>query len=225
MIVEETFNKRDAIRRIIAHEEKIFEIFNEERIPYKSYARYNREKNIDIHSISHSEKLSLSDDYKFYFSVNNLSEKIINIDFLPNNCFSLLVNKKGLDFMNELCPNEFEYFDTIIETKDSTIYDYKLINILVKNRVDNKDRTIYKDIKVCICGYKKLVAKDNPLEGHNMVRDEFMTSIIYVSPYFKSEYKKRKLKGIIFDDAEYPCEYMSSYEFYNPNTGIWERWE
>ena len=27
MIVEETFNKRDAIRRIIAHEEKIFEIF------------------------------------------------------------------------------------------------------------------------------------------------------------------------------------------------------
>ena len=68
----------------------------------------------------------------------------------------------------------------------------------------------------------KLVAKDNPLEGHN---DKFMCTCIYVSPFFKSEYKRRKLKGVSFDDAEYPYTLLSSYEFYNPNTGIWERWE
>ena len=229
MIVEETFNKRDAIRRIIAHEEKIFEIFNEERIPYKSYARYNREKNIDIHSISHSEKLSLSDDYKFYFNVNNLSEKIINIDFLPNNCFSLLVNKKGLDFISELCPNEFEYFDTIIETKNGIITDYKLVNILVSAEIADKNKTTYLIVaNNCACGYKKLVAKYNPLEGHNIARDiknGYVSSGIYISPLFKSEYKKRKLKGVSFEDAEFPSMYMSSYEFYNPNTGVWEGWK
>ena len=44
MIVDKTFNKRDAERRIIPHEEKIFKKINEERIPYKSYARYDKEK-------------------------------------------------------------------------------------------------------------------------------------------------------------------------------------
>ena len=225
MIVEETFNKRDAIRRIIAHEEKLFRLYSGESVPQKSFAVYDNERSFDRFQLMDCLILKDIKDKEFIFTVKNPIEKILKWDFLPNTSGSPLINKKGLDFMNELCPNEFEYFDTIIEASDGIINEYKIINILISTRVDDENKTEYNFWKNAKDSYKKLVAKDNPLEGHNMVRDKFMCTCIYVSPFFKSEYKRRKLKGASFDDAEYPYTLLSSYEFYNPNTGIWERWK
>ena len=220
--MEKRFDKRVAERRIIAHEEKVFDLYDAENVPNKSFAVYNEDRTgIIDYKIKYIRKSDFSEYPIFYFTVENPIEKILKWDFLPNNSRSPLVNKKGLDFISELCPNEFEYYDTIIEATDGIITDYKLINILVSVRIADKEKTIYQDLSGFICGYRKLVAKDNPLEGHNMVRDilnENPSSGIYVSPYFKSEYKKRKLKGASFDDAEYPYTLLSSYEFYNPNT-------
>ena len=218
MIVEETFNKRDAIRRIIAHEEKLFNLYSGEGVPQKSFAVYDNERSFDRFELIHC--------VKFIFTVKNPIEKILKWDFLPNTTCAPLVNLKALDFINELCPNEFEYFDTIIEAPDGIINDYKIINILISVKIADEEKTEYDTLSDGTpFSYEKLVAKDNPLEGHNMVRDEFMHAAVYVSPFFKSEYKRRKLKGASFDDAEYPYTLLSSYEFYNPNTGIWERWK
>lgn len=227
--MEEKFDKRVAVRRVIEHEEKVFDLDDAENVPQKSFAVYEENKtDIIDYNIKYIRKSDFSEYPIFYFSVKNPTEKILKWDFLPNNSGSPLVNRKGLNFINELCPSEFEYFDTIIEAPDGIITDYKIINILVSVKIADEKKTIYKDLGDFICGYRKLVAKDNPLEGHNMVRDildESPSAGIYVSPYFKSEYKKRKLKGASFDDVEYPSRNMNSYEFYNPNTGIWERWK
>ena len=223
--MEKKFDKRVAERRMIAHEEKLFNLYSGEGVPQKSFAVYDNERSFDRFELMHCVELKNIKDKKFIFTVKNPIEKILKWDFLPNTSDSPLINKKGLDFMNELCHNEFEYFDTIIEAPDGIINDYKIINILISTRVDDENKTEYKFWKNAKDSYKKLVAKDNPLEGHNMVRDKFMCTSIYVSPYFKSEFQKRKLKGAFFDDAEYPHTLLSSYEFYNPNTGIWERWK
>ena len=227
--MEKRFDKRVAERRIIAHEEKVFDLDDAENVPQKSFAVYDEDVSYNRSEVMHCSSLKDIKDKKFIFTVENPMEKILKWDFLPNNSDSPLVNKKGLDFISELCPNEFEYYDTIIEAADGIITDFKIINILVSVKIADEEKTIYYELSDgFICGYKKLVAKDNPLEGHNMVRDiltERPSVGIYVSPYFKSEYKKRKLKGASFDDAEYPRTDMNSYEFYNPNTGIWERWK
>lgn len=227
--MEKRFDKRVAPRRVIAHEEKIFDLDDAENVPQKSYAVYNEDKTgIVDYKIKDIKKSDFSEYPIFYFTVKNPIEKILKWDFLPNNSYSPLVNKKGLDFISELCPNEFEYYDTVIEAVDGIITDYKIINILVSVKIADEEKTIYKDLSGCVCGYIKLVAKDNPLEGHNMVRDILDDSTsygVYVSPYFKSEYQKRKLKGADFGDAEYPPHDMNSYEFYNENTDTWERWK
>ena len=224
--MEKKFDKRVAERRMIAHEEKLFNLYSGEGVPQKSFAVYDNERSFDRFELIHCVELKNIKDKKFIFTVKNPIEKILKWDFLPNTTCAPLINKKGLDFINELCPNEFEYFDTIIEAPDGIINDYKIINILISVKIADEEKTKYNtfsDGKPF--SYEKLVAKDNPLEGHNMVRDESMHTAVYVSPYFKSEFHKRKLKGAFFDDAEYPHTLLSSYEFYNPNTGIWEKWE
>ena len=226
--IDKMFDKREAIKKIINHEEKLFNLYDIENFPQKGYAVYDKEKNCSEFSFMECIKLEDLKNKKFIFKTKSKLENILKCDFLPNTVCIPLINLKALDFINELCPNEFEYFDTIIEAKDGITSNYKLINILCSVKIaDEKKSEYYYFNNNERFGYKKLVAKDDPLEGRNMVRDilnGYISSNIYVSPYFKYEYKKRKLKGVSFDDAEYPCEYMSSYEFYNPNTGIWEKW-
>ncbi len=227
--MEKRFDKRVAPRRVIAHEEKVFHLYSGENVPQKSYAMYNRNISFSRFELMRCTSLKDIKDKKFMFTVENPIEKVLKWDFLPNNSGSSLVNKKGLDFISELCPNEFEYYDTVIEAADGIITDYKIINILVSVKIADEEKTKYTTFTDgTLFSYEKLVAKDNPLEGHNMVRDiidKYTSAGVYVSPYFKSEYQNRKLKGASFSDAEYPCTDMNSYEFYNENTGIWERWK
>lgn len=145
----------------------------------------------------------------FDFLVNNKVtsiEELDNYDFLGNDKLIPLANKKALEFLIKLCPDNFEYFDTIIIDKSSNKKNknYKLINILSMVSLSNKNKSIIEECYVkddIIFGYyTKLVLKKNSIpKNKHIFRDIVNNGITkYVSPRFVEEYNNNNLTGLKF---------------------------
>lgn len=145
----------------------------------------------------------------FDFLVNNKVtsiEELDNYDFLGNDKLIPLANKKALEFLIKLCPDNFEYFDTIIIDKLSNKKNknYKLINILSMVSLSDKNKSIIEECYVkddIIFGYyTKLILKKNSIpKNKHIFRDTVNNGITkYVSPRFVEEYNNNNLTGLKF---------------------------
>jgi len=201
---------------------------NQERIPQKYYAVYDKIRSPDLYDLRRGEKWPPSPEvrtfdkdvlhppYRFYFDVEGDSEGFLKYDCPANTSGSILVNERALELLQRVCPDDFEAFDAVIQTRDAVLENYKIINIL--KLVDCID------LEKSWCRYfesgnlrsvENLIIKEHCMEGVNLARDKNLHSLILFSPELVKAFHKEKIKGKRFlTDQEayskpFPEDYLS----------------
>lgn len=158
-------------------------------------------------------------DYDLIYHSEQSPEVFLNrYDVLPNNGTAPLVNAKVKTLLENLCPEDVQFFPVTIvpETQKMTPFenhDYWALNICSLYEDVNIEASEYSYgakggiLENKICGYKKCVF--NELHGQkipHMGRLVYALGRIIVSPELVSLFKKEKIKGVRFySEEEYPC--------------------
>ena len=153
----------------------------------------------EIYEFMRVKPLDVQHDYNLRFEVLTTMDKIQKYDLVQvNTPQRYLFSPKAMGILNELCPDQIQIFDTVIECKDGQITEYKAINIL--NEVDvsdpEKSKFQYLRDKLTVIGYRegKFIFKNHSLEPIHIGRDKYASSII-ISATLKEAFEKAKIKG------------------------------
>ena len=157
--------------------------------------------------------------YDLIFDVQVEEARIRSYDCLPNNAAGPLVNKRVLQLLQEMCPNDFQAFPAIIHSrqhKPITPYvienEYWLINVtkLVDcintdhSQLTFRDNGDIEDIR--FIAFKESCMQNGPVL---LARERRYRAHIFVSPLIKDAFKKAKIKGARFvTDEEYNRDYF-----------------
>lgn len=131
---------------------------------------------------------------KVVFSCN---EKYL-LDVLPNSGALLIVSKKALGILSDICPNDYQVFDANVFVGDKSIEGYSLLNILNKVEVFDMERCLIKKRMGAITSIEKIVYKTDNLFGHDIARNADFASHVLVSDRIKEAFEKDKIKGVEF---------------------------
>jgi hypothetical protein len=201
------------------------------RIPEKCYGFYNwKERKTDSLIFMEGINLPASDIGKIHFSqdpatydlvfdVQVEEARIRSYDCLSNNTAGPLVNKRVLELLQEMCPNDFQAFPAVIRSKQDkpiTPYvikdEYWLINVtkLVDcidtdhSQLTFRDNGEIDDIRAIV--FKEGCMQNDPVL---LARERRYRPHIFVSPLIKDAFKKAKIKGARFvTDEEYNRDYF-----------------
>lgn len=146
----------------------------------------------------------LTPPYEFHFQVDGEIERLLKYDILAETFGSPLVNGKVLKILQELCPNDFQAFETIVHAKGGDTRAYFILNIL--NYVDSIDM----ELSDCdtrehgkVRSINNLHFVPNCMGAIHLARDEKFSPMILVSEELKKVFKKNKIKGARFlEDQE-----------------------
>jgi hypothetical protein len=156
------------------------------------------------------KELDESYDYHLRFRVETTEKIIRKYDSIQiNTPISFLFSEKIISLLQELCPEQIQMFDTVIECKDGVITDYKAVNILNEVDVSDPERSKYKrytkdlDPEESIYGYEwgGFVMKEELLEPIHICRDKPSSRII-ISSTLKEALEKAKVKGCKYGEGD-----------------------
>lgn len=154
----------------------------------------------------HAKSLNLDKDYHLDFKIKTTLNKANKLDVLFTNAFmNVLLSSKAVRILQDLCSDQIQVFDTVIECKDGVLTDYKAINIL--NEVDVSDpeqrKFYYLTDKTTIAGYERggFVMKKSGIEPIHIGRDKYSHATIIISSTLKEALGKAKVKGCKYGEG------------------------
>ena len=176
--------------------------------PQKMYAVYKGEgPQLNTMDFMQVKELDLEKDYDLVFVTPSTEKEVRRYDFiLTNSCMNILLNEKIISILQEVCPDQIQVFDTVIECKDGVITDYKAVNIL--NEVDVSDpekrKFYYLTNGTSIAGYdnRGFVMKEEMLEPVHIGRDKYSHATIIISSTLKEALEKAKVKGCKYGEGD-----------------------
>jgi hypothetical protein len=128
------------------------------------------------------------------------SEKYLN-DVLPNSGQLLIVSKKILDILEEICPQDIQVFEANVYIGEKKIPNYYLLNVVNAVDVLDKGKSEYSTIKGtdAILNFKKIVYKFEGLpNNHHIVRNLDYKSHVLVSDVLKEIFERNNIIGVQF---------------------------
>lgn len=145
-------------------------------------------------------------DYDLIYDSEILPEVFLGkYDVWPNNGVAPVVNQRVVDVMNNLCPDQVQFFPIMLKNANSKMpvfanHDYFLMNICqTYNGVDMEKSTCTYFRDGDISGFNKLSFLES---GHeqmpHIARLEMARSHIVVSSELVKAFKKAKIKGVKF---------------------------
>ncbi len=206
--------------------------YDAERFPQKYWAVYDKKLGPSRYEfmggkswpLANNEEVTnfdgepLSEPYQFIYRVDGDLKELSKWDVLANTFSSPLVNARALRVLNELCPNDFQVFDTTVKAKDGVTKEYKLLNILRLVDSIDMEKSMYTwsdpDEK-CLINLKQLHFNSSCMQSTHLARDKQLPMIL-VSRTLRDAFRKNKIKGAKFlEDQEaynipYPEEYLES---------------
>ena len=157
------------------------------------------------------KELDESYDYHLRFGVETTEKIIRKYDSIQiNTPISFLFSEKIISILQELCPDQIQVFDTVIECKDGIITDYKAVNILNEIDVSDPEKSKYEkytkdlDPNESIAGYRRggFVMKEEMLEPIHIGRDKYSHATIIISSTLKEALEKAKVKGCKYGEGD-----------------------
>lgn len=121
-------------------------------------------------------------------------------DVLPNNGALLIVSKRVLDIMEDLCKCDYQVFEANVFVGKNKVNGYYLLNILNLVEILDKARSVFTTIKNsnAILKFKKIVYKEEDLVNHSIARNADYLQHVVVSEELKEVFEKEKIKGVEF---------------------------
>lgn len=166
--------------------------------PRDSYPIYSGsddglDKTMDFMAV---KPLDVQHDYGLQFKIKASAEKTQKLDVLFTNAMmKVLLSPKAMQIIENLCPEQVQVFDAVIECKDGRVDTYKALNILNEVDVSDPEKSEIQDLgDGCIVGYHKFVIKDQAMEPIHIGREKNSSAII-ISATLKEAFEKAKIKG------------------------------
>jgi hypothetical protein len=159
-------------------------------------------------NIQHSDKLlevfyavkpiDSNEVYYLEYRVDAKMRGLKQYDVLFTTAYLELYSHKAIKIMQEICPDQIQVFDTVIECKDGVVDTYKAINILNAIDVSDPEKSKYKYFEDGHpFGYERggCVIKKEPMEPIHIARDKRSSATILISATLKEAFEKAKIKG------------------------------
>ncbi|WP_405170647.1 DUF1629 domain-containing protein [Paenibacillus sp. FSL H8-0280] len=122
-------------------------------------------------------------------------------DVLPNSGLLLIVSKKVVEILQEICPEDIQIFEANVYIGEKKIPDYYLLNIVSTIEVIDKTESEFTTIKGTdsILNFKKIVYKFDGLpNNHHLVRNLDYKSHVLISDDLKEVFERNNIKGVQF---------------------------
>lgn len=121
-------------------------------------------------------------------------------DVLPNSGFLLLVSKKVVGILEELCPNDIQVFEAEVYAEDQKIPGYYLLNLVHLLEVINKEESEFTKIPgyEAIMKFERIVYRFDELPHHHIVRNRDYKSHVIVSDALKEAFEANNIEGVQF---------------------------
>ncbi|MEK4364028.1 DUF1629 domain-containing protein [Paenibacillus sp. FSL M8-0212] len=122
-------------------------------------------------------------------------------DVLPNSGLLLIVSKKVVEILQEICPEDIQIFEANVYIGEKKIPDYYLLNIVSTIEVIDKTESEFTTIKGTdsILNFKKIVYKFDGLpNNHHLVRNQDYKSHVLISDDLKEVFERNNIKGVQF---------------------------
>ncbi|MDP3533154.1 MAG: hypothetical protein Q8S31_07705 [Alphaproteobacteria bacterium] len=198
-----------------------------EKYPEKYFANYDSDKSPDAfylrrcfkwpddlpEKLNNIWKKKVNPPYVYYYDVKGDKERLLIYDYISNITSVPIVNKRTRILLEEFCPNDVQFIDTEIQTKNGIIKDeYYVINILNKVDAIDMEKSDYSYEEDGAINFKKVYFKENSMKGHWIARDQQEFGIILVSDALKKLFRKHKIKGPAFWTDVEAYRYTPTYE-------------
>lgn len=153
--------------------------------------------------LRNSWKQEIKPPYIYYYYVKGDQEGLLNYDYISNISGAPVVNKKIRMLLEGFCPDDVQFIEAEIKTKDGIIKDeYYALNILNKvDAIDMEESDYYYEEDGRI-DFEKIYFKSNCMKNHCIARESQCMSLILVSEELKQLFRKNKIKGPVFDTDE-----------------------
>ncbi len=203
---------------------KLYILNYDTNVPYKYFAVYDhKERTTEDLIFMSGERLPKSDigqlnysqdpsTYDLIYSVNAERKDLSKYDYLPSSP-SPIINKKALDILLNLCPNDFQFFPVCLESgemvKEPFIIEneFWLINInKLVDTIDLENSTLTLDDDNKIEDIRHLVFKERSMQDRaiHLARERLYRPHIIASLQLKEAFEKHKIKG---------CEFLTDEQY------------
>jgi hypothetical protein len=123
------------------------------------------------------------------------------LDVLPNSGALLIVSRKVLGILSDICPNDYQVFDANVFVGDKSIEGYSILNILNQVEVFDMEKCLIKKYMGTITSIEKIIYKTDNLFGHDIALNAEFTSHVLVSDRIKEAFEKNKIKRVEFREG------------------------
>lgn len=146
-----------------------------------------------------------------YFEVSK--KRVLKFDCLPNNAQIPLVNNRIKTILENLAPDDVQFFPAKLVCCDGELKGYYYINITHMIVGIDHEKSIYTKMKMAdvISGFHYLTYKEGCMGVHQLARDQEYEGNLLVSEKIKSVFDKEHITGVWLVRPE---------DFYRPLTAI-----
>lgn len=136
-------------------------------------------------------------------------KRVLNFDCLPNSGNCPLVNKRVKKILENLAPNDIQFFPVKCVCSDGELDSYYYVNITHLFAGIDHEKSIYTKMKTvdAIAGFKYLTYKPGCLGTYHLARDREYSVNLLVSEAVKLLFDKERVTGVWLAKPE---------EFYRP---------
>lgn len=171
-----------------------------ENVPNKAIGEYDKISSPDRFLLKASRKLNLKEFSpmpEVHFEIPQI--KAIKYDCLSSNAMVPLINERVQDILEDLAPNEVQFFPAKVICSDGELQGYSFLNITVEIEGIDHDKTIYDQSGF---GFKYLTYKPGCLGKHPLARDKEYRGNLLVSQKLKNIFDKENVTGVWFVTPE-----------------------
>ena len=184
--------------------------YTNQNYPNRLYAQYDwKVRKIDSYLFNKATPLDLGQDNDLVLEIPKGSkDEVMKWDSLENAFGSPIINKRTLDILEAVCPEDFQAFPVIIQAKDGILeHHYWALNILASVDCIDPQRSLleYWENSNRINNIDRLEFKTSSMLQHHLCRVSNHMQMFVVSPELVKIFKQHKIRGPKFyrDDEVY----------------------
>lgn len=165
----------------------------------RDVGEYNTESSPDNYLLMSGRKLR-KDEFQLIPTVSFVVSKnrIVKFDCLPNNTLIPLVNNKIKIILEEIAPDDVQFFPAKLICSDGELEGYYFLNITHTIIGIDHEKSIYTKMKTvdAISGFHYLTYKHGCMGDHFLARDQEYRGNLLVSEEVKTIFDKEKVTGV-----------------------------
>ena len=120
-------------------------------------------------------------------------KRLLKFDCLANNGMVPLINERVQSILEEIAPNEVQFFPAKVICSDGELEGYSFLNVAVEIIGIDKEKTVYDRSGY---GFNYLTYKKGCMGEHPLARDKEYHSNLLVSEKLKIIFDKEKITGV-----------------------------